>query len=279
MNLLNKSALALASALVLIPALAQQDPDEIDDTLARAKAKGVITACAYPYQYPFTLVDADPPGFDIEIFRDIAKRAGMRSEMYWVRVRSRASVQRAFRESILAKRCDVFLSLGDAGDDDMLMHKLTFTDPVMSMAYVLVVQGKAEGMKTIEEVKAAGLKIGVNMSTPADAFLFDNGISRELYFGEERVFQGLAKGEVDAALVWAPSFALAKQRFPDAKFHLVQGYEPLPTQRFNMRYAVRQEDKTLLEFLNKEIDAMVANGKVKAIVESYGVPFFPPVAS
>ena len=63
--------------------------------------------------------------------------------MYWVNVRSRASVQRAFRESILAKRCDIFLSLGDSGeeDDDMGMNQLAFTKPHMSLAYVLAVQG------------------------------------------------------------------------------------------------------------------------------------------
>jgi ABC-type amino acid transport substrate-binding protein len=270
---------ALFCAAVLSSAWAQQDPDEITDTLQRSKAKGVLTACAYPYQYPFTQVNSDPPGFDVEIFRDIAKRAGMRTEMYWVNVRSRASVQRAFRDSILAKRCDVFLSLGDSGDDDdMLMNQLTFTKPVMSMAYVLAVQGKAEGMKTIDELKNAGIKIGVNMSTPADAFLFDRGIERSLYFGDDRVMKGMAEGEVDAGLIWAPSYSQAKQRYPQSKFHLVEGYAPLPEHRFNMRYAVRKDDKSLLDFINQGIDDMLVNGKIKRAVESYNVPFFPPVS-
>ena len=121
------SALALLAALSAPAAFAQdassaqqpsaQDPsgpnmDELTDTLARSKAKGVLTGCAYPYTFPFAQVNSDPPGFDVEIFRALAKRAGMRIDMYWVNVRSRASVQRAFRDSILANRCYVFLSLG-----------------------------------------------------------------------------------------------------------------------------------------------------------------------
>jgi ABC-type amino acid transport substrate-binding protein len=290
------SALALFTALGAPAALPQQeaaapptgvqrdasgpDMDEIVDTLERSKAKGVLTGCAYPYTFPFAQINADPPGFDVEIFRALAKRAGMRIDMYWVNVRSRASVQRAFRDSILAKRCDVFLSLGDSGeeDDDMGMNQLVFTKPHMSLAYVLAVQGKAEGMKTIDELKKADIKIGVNMSTPADGWLFDNGIKRALYFGEDRLMQGMADGEIDAALLWAPSFGAAKQRFPNAKFHLVEGYQPLPEHRFNMRFAVRKEDKSLLEFLNQGIDEFLRNGKIRQTVESYSVPFYPPLS-
>ncbi len=282
MKWLKHTAVAVAAAAALSTGWAQQqDPDDIADTLQRAKAKGVLTACAYPYQYPFTQQNSDPPGFDVEIIRSIAKSANLRTEMYWVVTRSRASVQRAFRDSILAKRCDVFLSLGDSGDDDddMLMNQLVFTKPLMSMAYVLVVQGKAEGMRTIEQLKEAKIKIGVNMTTPADAYLFDRQIDRSLFFGEDRVMKALAEGEIDAALIWAPSYSMARQRYPDAKFHLVEGYSPLPEHRFNMRYAVRKGDKSLLDFLNQSIDQMLANGKIKQMVESYNVPFFPPVAS
>ncbi len=281
MKLLNLTTLALASALAVIPAVAQQpDPDEITDTLAKAKAKGVLYACAYPYTYPFAQVDTNPPGFDVEIIRELAERGGMRVEMYWVQVRSRASVQRAFRESILAKRCDVFLSLGDDGeqDEEMGMDRLMFTKPHMSMAYVLAVQGKAENKHTVEELKQAGIKIGVNMTTPADAWLFDNGYDRSLYFGEERVMKGMVDGEIDAALIWSPSFSAAARRYPNAKFHLVDGYAPLPEHRFNMRFAVRKEDKSLLEFLNQGIEEMLANGKIKQRVESYKIPFYAPLS-
>jgi ABC-type amino acid transport substrate-binding protein len=281
MKLLKITALALVSALAVIPAVAQQqDPDDIKDTLARAKAKGVIYACAYPYTFPFAQVDSNPPGFDVEIIRDLAARAGMRVEMYWVQVRSRASVQRAFRDSILANRCDVFLSLGDDGEQDaeMGMDRLVFTKPHMSMAYILAVQGKAEDKHTIDELKKAGIKIGVNMTTPADAWLFDNGYDRSLYFGEDRVMKGMVDGEIDAALIWSPSFSAASKRYPNAKFHLVKDYAPLPEHRFNMRFAVRKEDQSLLEFLNQGIEEMLANGKIKQTVESYRIPFYAPLS-
>jgi len=42
---------------------------------------------------------------------------------------------------------------------------------------------------------------------------------------------------------------------------------------------VRKDDKSLLDFVNQSIDKMLNEGKVKQIVESYGVPFYAPFSS
>jgi ABC-type amino acid transport substrate-binding protein len=62
---------------------AQTDSDDIADTLERSKAKGKLLACADPYSFPSAAQNTDPPGYDIEIMREIAKRGGMRLEMVW----------------------------------------------------------------------------------------------------------------------------------------------------------------------------------------------------
>jgi len=258
---------------------ATQDPDDIKDTLARAKAKGVLTACADPYDWPYSQQNGTPPGFDVEIFQQIAKLGGMRAEMYWADTGTRGGLSRAFRNSIFAKRCDIFLGLSDNGDDDMLQKKLVFTKPYISLGYVLVVQGKAEGLNSLQQLKEKNIKVGVPMSTPIDDYLFTNNIPRELYLNNRRIMEGMAKGEVDASIVWATAIAVARQEFPGAKFHMVEGYVPQSDHRFNSRFAVRKEDQGLLDFVNQSIDAMLSNGKVKQIVESYGVPFYEPFSS
>ena len=276
-------ALTVLLALGLAAGRAQQgqgsqDPDEIKDTLARAKAKGVLTACADPYDWPYSDKSAVPPGFDIEIFQQIAKLGGMHAEMYWADTGTRGGLGRAFRNSIFAKRCDIFLGLSDNREDDALPGKLAFTEPYISLGYVLVVQGKAEGMKSLQELKDNDIKVGVSMTTPIDDYMFTNNIPRALYMGNRRIMEGMAKGEVDASMVWATAIAVAKQEFPGAKFHMVDGYVPLPDHRFNSKFAVRKEDTSLLEFVNQSIGTLLSNGRVKQIVESYGVPFYPPIS-
>lgn len=276
-------ALALAAAFAWLPALAQEEGprmgDDPTDTLERSKARGKLIACADPYDFPYSVKDEDPPGFDIDIMRAIAKRGGMRLEIYWADTGTRGGLGRAFRNSILAKRCDVFLGLSDNGEEDQLPKRLTFTEAYLGLGYVLVVQGKAEGVKTLDDVRKGGFKVGVPMSTPIDDYMFTNQIPRGLYLNNRRIMEGMSKGEVDVSMVWASAIAVAKAEFPDAKFHMVDGYTPIEGQRFNMKFAVRGEDKSLLAFVNEGIRELLANGRIKQIVESYGLPFYAPFPS
>lgn len=269
-------ATALGLSVSAVNAADTEDALDANDALGRAKAKGLLTACADPYDYPYSLQNSDPPGFDVEIMRQVAKRGGMRLDLFWINTASRGGTSRAFRNSILAGKCDVFLGLSDNGDDDMLMHRMVFTKPYLGMGYVLVTQGKASGLKTMEEVRDAGMKIGVSMSTPMDDYLFMNKIPRELYADNRRIMGGLTKGEIDAGLMWSTALGVAQMEFPKAQFKMVDGYVPAEGARFNGAWAVRKEDKSLIRFINEGIDALLASGRIKEIVESYGVPFYSP---
>jgi ABC-type amino acid transport substrate-binding protein len=273
----------LAALLAWSPWAAAADAEggdaESSDVLARSKARGLLTACADPFEFPHAQQNADPPGFDVQILRAIAKRGGMRLDMVWVNTASRGGTSRAFRQSILAKKCDIFLGLSDNGDDDMLMGKLVFTKPYLGMGYVLVVQGKAEGKTSLDDFKNGDMRVGVSMSTPVDDYLFMNKIPRELYLGSKRMMDALVKGEVDAGMLFSTSLGVAQAEYPSAKFRMVPNYIPLEGLRFNAAWAVRKEDKTLLEFVNEGIEELLRNGQIKEIVESYGVPFYAPFAS
>jgi ABC-type amino acid transport substrate-binding protein len=264
--------LALAATTVRAQAV---DPDQVPDTLERSKAQGKLVACADPYSFPSS-AQSEPPGFDVEIMREIAKLGGMRLFMEWVDTGTRGGTSRAFRNSILKKRCDVFLGLSDSGDDDMLMGQLEFTKPYLGMGYILVVQGKAADKKSLTELKDANIKVGVPMSTPIDDYLYTHDIPRSLYLDNRRIMQGMAKGEIDASLVWGTAVSVGRKEFPDAKFHMVDGYVPEADQRWNLNFVVRKQDKALMQFINDGIAELLANGKIKQIVESYDVPFYPP---
>ena len=279
LEFLTRSGSALLIFLASVAVHAQEaDPDEIADTFERSKAKGKLIACADPYNYPYAAQNSDPPGFDVEIIRAVAKRGGMALEMYWADTATRGGTSRAFRNSILKKRCDVFLGLSDSGDgdDDMLMGQLAFTNPYAGLGYVLVVQGKAEGMKSVADLKQANIKVGVPMSTPIDDYLFTNGVPRELFPDNRRIMQSMAKGELDASLVWATTIAVAHREFPNTKFNMVEGYVPEVGQRWNLNFVTRKQDKALMGFINDGIAELLSSGRMKQIVESYGVPFYPP---
>ena len=146
------NGLTAVLALVATVAVQAQDASESEDVLERSKARGKLVACADPYGFPYAARNANPPGFDVEILQELAKRGGMDLEMYWADTGTRGGMSRALRNSMMKGRCDIFAGVGDSGDDDILMGKLAFTDAYLGLGYILVVQNKAAGMKTIEEI-------------------------------------------------------------------------------------------------------------------------------
>lgn len=272
----------VAAAFLAVPALAaddEGDPLESSDTLVRAKARGMLTACADPYEYPHAQQNSDPPGFDVEILRAVAKRANLRLDLVWVNTASRGGTSRAFRQSILARKCDVFLGMSDNGEDDMLMGKLAFTRPYLGMGYVLVTQGRAADKTTLAEFKDSDIKVGVSMSTPMDDYLFMNKIPRELFMGSRRMLDAMMKGEVDAGMLFSTTLGTIQTDYPKATFKMVPGFVPLDGLRFNAAWVVRKEDKSLRAFIDEGLGELLETGKIKEIVERYGVPFYPPFAS
>jgi len=267
--MISVTALVLAAAGTVARA-------EAADALSRAKDKGVLTACADPYNYPFSSNSSEPPGFDVEIVRAVAERAGLRAASFWADTGTRGGLGRALRTSILKGKCDFFMGIGEGPDTDEEMKEkdLTLTRPYLGLGYILLVQGKADQARSLKDLK--GVKIGTPMSTPVDAYLFDNGYDRALYLRSREIMKALAQGEIDAAMVWSPALAIARADHLDGTFHLVPGYTPEPGLRWNLAIAVSSKETALKQFLDDSLSALLENGEIQKIVERYGFPFYQP---
>ena len=189
---------------------------------------------------------------------------------------SRGGVGAAFKKGIDRGYCDVFLGLVITGDDHhMEGHQMVFTQPYIGMGFVLVTQGKAKGMKTLEEVVKANLKIGVPAFSQMYDYVKSKGIPYESYALNFRLVDAFVKGEVDAAMVWEPGLPVAKkEKGYDIK--AVPGYVPVAGQRWNGAWGVKGKESEFLEFLDTELVKMIGNGELKQIVESYGLNYYPP---
>ena len=246
------------------------------DSLARAKKIGKITACADPYAFPYATSQGDPPGFDVEIFRAMASQAGLKAEMFWADTGTRGGLGRALRNSIDKGACDFFMGLAYGDDDEIKDHKLTLTKPYMGMGYVLVVQGAAANNKSLADIKKNKVKLGVAMSTPMDDYLFTNGYDRALYLQNRRIMEAMISGEIDASMVFSTSLGEAKRDYKDAKFKLADGHVPEPGLRYNAAWAVPIKETTMKQFVEESFEKLLKSGDMKKIVESYGIPFYPP---
>ena len=246
------------------------------DALTRIRAMKRMVACADGWYYPFsrTAPKSETPGIDIDILRDIAKRQGWRLDIVWAN--TGISLGYAFSTTIDKGYCDFFVGLVHSEEDlDVRAHHLVYTKPYIGVGFVLVVQGTASKVKTLAEIKAKKLKVGVPMLSPMEEYVRANKIEYELYSQSHGLIDGMLKREVDAAMMWSGAVAVAKNDY-DVEFDVVPDFVPQPGQRWNGVWVVKEKETQLRAFLDDELQTMLKQGKIQSIVESYYMPFYAP---
>ena len=260
-------------------------PDELKevDALTRVKGMGRILACADAWFLPFsrTARKHEPAGLEIEILQSIAKKNGWEVDIAWVNMVTRfgpGGPGGAYGRSIQKGVCDIVLGLTVTGDDHhMGPNRLAFTAPFMSTGFVLVTQGPAKGIKSLEDAKGRGLKVGVPAYTPMHEYVQANGIPFESFFQNYQVINALVRGEVDAAMIWSGAISQARLEHAQAEFEMVKGYVPPPEMRWNSAWVVKEKETEFKRFIDEAFAEMLKSGEMKRIVERYGMPFFPPL--
>jgi len=260
-------------------------PDELKqvDAMTRVKGMGRILACADAWFWPFsrTARKHEPAGLEIEILQAIAKKHSWDVDIAWVNMVTRwgpGGPGGAYGRSIQKGICDLVLGLTVSGDDHhMGPNRLAFTRPFMSTGFVLVTQGPAKGIKSLEDAKGRGVKIGVPAYTPMHEYVQANGIPFESFFQNYQVVNALVRGEVDAAMIWSGAISQARLENPQAEFEMVKGYVPPPEVRWNSAWVVKEKETEFKRFIDDAFAEMLESGEIKRIVERYGMPFYPPV--
>jgi ABC-type amino acid transport substrate-binding protein len=257
-------------------------PDELKTVPAMERVQKMrrILACADAWFWPFsrTAHNNEPAGIEIELLQAIAKKHGWDVSIAWVNTGMRFGVGVTFGTSVDKGICDIFLGLTITNDDHhMPRHKMAFTKAFMSTGYVLVTQGPAAGVKTLEDAKAQNITVGVPAYSPMSEYADEHDIPHSTFFQNYQVIDALIAGKVNAAMIWSGSISQAKLEHPEAEFQMVKGYQPPEEMRFDNAWGIKEKEAELLKFINDEFDAMLKSGETRRISERYGVPFFPPI--
>jgi len=256
-------------------------PNELKDVdaMTRVKGMGRILACADAWFWPFsrTAHNNEPAGLEIELLQAIAKKHDWQVDIAWVNTGMRFGVGVTFGKSIDKGICDIFLGLTVTNDDHhMPRHQMAFTKPFMSTGFVLVTQGPARGIKSLEDAKAQGVKVGVPAFSPMAEYAQMHGIPYATFFQNYQVIDALLRGEVNAAMIWSGAISQAKLQHPEAEFEMVKGYVPVPEMRWNSAWGVKDKEVEFKQFIDEAFAQMLKTGEIQRIVERYGMPFYPP---
>ena len=266
--------LLFLSCLVFCPPVSQAQETT---TFKRIMERKTFRFCADQFNLPFSDRNAITPGVDVEVAQLIARKWGVRATFFWVTTVRRGGMSYAYRHSIAANKCDCFLGVptGSKFEAEPGRHGLVLTKPHFGTGFVLVVRREDTTTQTLEDLR--GKKVGVQMVTPADRWLFENGFDIAHYRDVADALRGLTDGEVDVALLWEPAtgWTLATEgESYNAKF--VEGFEMLPKLRLNLGMALRAEDRDLKEALEATLEELKKGDELPGIFERYGFPYHLP---
>jgi mxaJ protein len=232
-----------------------------------------LRVCADPDNLPYSR--SDESGFENRIARLAAEALGAKLVYTW-----HAQQLGFVRKTVGAQLCDVWM--GVPSD----FERLATTKPYYRSTYVFVYP-KARPLRSFDEPGLKRLRIGVQIpgddlaaTPPGHALALRGAIDNVVGFtivgrrtAAERIVDAIAKGELDAGVVWGPQAGYFAHRKGLELAPAVAPAELAMAFEYSISIGVRRGEKALVQAL----DAMLAARRVEIdrILAGYGVPRVP----
>jgi ABC-type amino acid transport substrate-binding protein len=285
-------AAAALMTIVAIPAVAAGD---------------VLRVCLDEDLPPLSVHHRGKPasGFDVALAQAIAEKLGRSLEIQWFESKLDEDSSPALETNALLSDGRCSLVGGYALTTDSLVvpglktaklpdfegatgpdHRrrvplgvLTPSDPYIYSALTVVLGPKAADRHITAIGDLAGLRIGIESGTLADALLmtFDKGrlIDNVTHLVPTRddLLGTLERGDLDATLVDMRRLDAYRATHPDTKLTASGYFYPIGV---NRGYVGLASDPALLAEVNKVLSALQADGTVARLAATAGVSFLPP---
>ena len=266
--------LSIAALALLIVAFAAQG----DKTPA---STGALRVCADPNNLPFS--NNRREGFENKLAEMVAADAGKTVEYTWWAQR------RGFvRHTLAAGECDVVMGV-PAGLD-----RVETTRPYYRSTYVFVAPRRRHlALRSFDDLRLHELKIGVQMigddfanTPPAHALSARGHVQNIVGYSvvadysqpnpPARIVEAVARGDIDAAVVWGPlaGYFATRQPVPlEITPVSPQADSPERPFVFDISMAVRRGD----DARRSALDAFIAQHRaaIAGLLDRYGVPRLP----
>lgn len=259
-----KTLIATTLAAFTLTACDNSGSTQAKDSVAQIKEKGIIRIGVFSDKPPFGYIDANGKnqGFDVEIAKEIANDLlGSPDKVEFVLTEAANRVE-------YLKSNKVDLVLANFTKTPERAEVVDFAEPYMNVA-LGVVSPKNAPITDVKQLE--GKTLLVNKGTTADAYFSKNHPEIQLlkFDHNTETFNALKDGRGialahDNALVWA--WAKENVDFDVAIGNIGPSEQIAP--------AVQKGNKALLDFVNKEITELKANGKLKAAYEKTLVPVY-----
>ncbi|WP_406316859.1 ABC transporter substrate-binding protein [Streptosporangium sp. NBC_01639] len=217
---------------------------------------GKLTTCTnLPYE-PFQFKEGDKTvGFDVDIVDLAAKKLGLTQEIVdidFAVIKSGAAMA--------AGKCDV--AAAGMTITPERQANITFSVPYFDATQALLAK-KGVGVKTLDEIKAKGLKLGAQASTTGLDYVKKQGLNPKEFADSPKELLGLQSGQADVIVQDLPVVLtwLKKPEIAD-KFELVGSLDTGEQYGIGLK---KQADPILLKAINDAVTTAKSDGTYEQI--------------
>src|SRR5262245_59715012 len=233
--------------------------------LAAIRDRGVLSLCAHANALPFASKTQEPPGFQIELARALARELGVALQVEWVV----SGIQFRIAD------CDIVLDT-IAVPEAQAERRLELSKPYQRSGVGLAVRPDAVNVTKFEDL--VGRRVAVQPRSLAGMLLGQRGVRLASFGYEDEMIEAVVRGEGDAAAVSPASAGYFNLRHPEPPVRFVHAHDPEPALRRDLAVGIRRADPPLREAIDVALDRLIADGTVQKIYAHYGVEYLPPVS-
>jgi len=232
-------------------------------TLDQVKAFNTLSVCLPANSLPFSSRHSDPPGFEIELARELALQLGVHLREDWVI--SPIQVARA--------QCDLLLdAIADAeaqGESHLVLSK-----PYYRSGVTLVLPQNSS-VTSFDDLDS-GSKVAVQTGSIVAMILGQRHVGLSTFAFEDEMLQALQDNEVTAAAVSPLSAAYFNQAHPGAHLKILPLGENDPRLAWNVAIGLRRPDNALRAAIDDALDKLNTDGTLARIYGRYGITLGQP---
>ncbi|GLR87523.1 substrate-binding periplasmic protein [Bradyrhizobium iriomotense] len=232
-------------------------------TLEAIRSSGELGLCAHPNSLPFASKAGDPPGFQVELGRALARELGVSLRLDWI----------ITQYQMRSAACDILLDI-IADREAQGETRLRISKPYYRTGVALAVPSSSAltSFKSLNE----HTKVGVQVGSVAAMIIGQRRVPTSTFGFESDSLDALSNNELDAAAVTPTAASYFNLTHPERPLRILDRDESVTDLNWNVAVGMVRPDDALRGAIDGAIDRLRADGTIERIYRRYGIVLEAP---
>ena len=232
-------------------------------TLEAIRSSGVIGLCAHPNSLPFAQKAGDPPGFQVEFGRVLARELGVSLRLDWI----------ITQYQMRSAGCDIVLDV-IADREAQGETRLRISKPYYRTGVALAVPSSST-LTSFRGLNEA-TRVGVQVGSIAAMIISQRRVPTSTFGFENDSLEAVSNHEIDAAAVTPTAASYFNLTHPDKKLQILDRDESIVDLNWNVAVGMIRPDDALRDAIDEAVERLRSDGTIDRIYRRYGIELQAP---